>query len=96
MSPDGKRTILISADNRIAGVWIQSGGVSTADGMVALYHDKDQGPVVGVYGKDKAAKSVAAAFSVDQKGGILTITDGQGEVGTYNAASFSKLPPTPQ
>lgn len=51
MSPDGSRKIELMCQNNSAGIWISS---ETGSPMVAIYNDKHQGAVVGIWGQADA------------------------------------------
>jgi len=83
-SPDGKKTIALSAMDYCSGIWISG---EKGEPMVAIYNEKHQGAVVGIWGKAddegyrRAALDVALSYTPN-KGASIQMFDANNKV--YN------------
>lgn len=94
-SPNGKNTITLQATDRISGLWLSRESVYGPS--VAIYNDKSQGAVVGVWGdhsKDKKMialdVAISAGRSEDENLARLQAVDANGNVHSKTVLSLVK------
>ena len=87
-SPDGKSNITIQANDDLQGFWITN---KDHPGSIAVYADKDQGLVIGMYRDTKKAKALDIAVSVAKdRSTTIQIVAPNGRIQTFSADALRR------
>jgi hypothetical protein len=77
-----------NAENLFRGEWMSLGRGAEC---TAVYCSAQEGPVVGVYGRDPGNGGITAALTVDGNEGVLLLTDRSGHQTRLTASDLQKL-----